>query len=135
MAGNFRDKKMAFEAAEAALKSGENWLNLQTAPPVPDNTGSNGVWNYASTNVYSYAFWSPVSTTTTNLPGLSSQPKFVIEARGVLTGSGLSKIAEIGANTKTTFNGTTYGYRITSRGVGGTSGSEVLLQSDFEKVY
>lgn len=135
MAGNFRDKKLAFEAAEAALKAAEGVLNLSSTPPIANSSGSNGVYTFASATINSYSFWSGVTGTNTNLPGLQENPKYVIEERGVQSGSGVSKNAEAGAVSKSNFQGTTYGYRITARGTGGTANTVVILQSDFDRVY
>ncbi len=134
MAGNFKDKRQAFEAAEAGLKAAEAFINLQTAPPVADANGSNGVYSFGAANVRSSSFWSNVSTQN-SFGGLAEGPRYVIEERGQQAGSGQSRNAEIGAITKTSFNGSSYGYRITARGVGGTTNAVVILQSDFEKVF
>jgi type IV pilus assembly protein PilX len=135
MAGNFRDKQMAFEAAESALKAGEIWLNLQGNPPISDSTGSNGVWSFGNATIQTASFWSGVSFTSSNLTGLATQPQFVIEERGVQAGTGNNTSAEIGSNSKASFSGTVYAYRITARGTGGSNTAVVMLQSDYEKVF
>ncbi len=135
MAGNYRDKKMAFEAAESALKAAEAFLNVQTENPVANNTASNGIYSFGSTNVRSYSFWQTI-TNQNSMTGLAEGPKYVIEARGELAGGGANISAEIGANSKA--NGgdaKKYGYRVTARGVGGSANAVVLLQSDYERSY
>ena len=136
MAGNFRDKRMAFEAAEAALKAGEDFLSLQTTVPVANSTGSNGFYSFGSANIRSYSFWSGVSTQNA-LTGLAEGPKYVIEERGELAGSvsGANTIAEVGANSKQSASDKKYGYRITARGVGGSANAVVMLQADYEKNF
>lgn len=136
MAGNYRDKRMAFEAAEAALKAGEAFLSLQTSIPVANNTGSNGIYTFGSASIRSYSFWSNVANQN-SLTGLAEGPKYVIEERGELTGSvsGANTVAEIGAISKQSASDKKYGYRITARGVGGSANAVVMLQADYEKNY
>lgn len=44
MAGNLRDETLAFQAAEAALRSGEHFLEQVT---LPEFNGSGGLYHYA----------------------------------------------------------------------------------------
>ncbi|MGH1373244.1 MAG: pilus assembly PilX family protein [Cellvibrionaceae bacterium] len=135
MAGNYRDKKMAFEAAESALKAAEAFLSLQTAPPVANSTATNGVYSFGSANVRSYSFWQAIAHQN-SMTGLAEGPKYVIEERGELSGGGANASAEIGAISKASGGDTTiYGYRVTARGVGGSANAVVLLQSDYEKSF
>ncbi len=135
MAGNYRDKKMAFEAAESALKAGEAFLSLQTSPPVANSTATNGIYSFGSVNARSYTFWQTIANQN-SLTGLAEGPKYVIEERGELAGGGSNASAEIGAISKSSSgDNTIYGYRVTARGVGGSTNAVVLLQSDYEKSY
>ena len=140
MSGNFRDRALAFEAAEAALKAAEGWLNLQTNPPPASDTGATNVWTFGTPDLSSYSTWSTngVEATTGLTEGagaLSQAPQYIIEERGVITGFGQNSSAEIGAVTQSSASGTSYGYRITARGVGSTPNSVVILQSNYEKIY
>ena len=147
MAGNFRDKKMAFEAAEEALRYGEMWLNRLNVPPVANATATNGVFTFGSADISSSTFWSTLTALPATNPvmptsqllvleqGLAAAPQFVIEERGVQALAGKQRSAEAGAMSKSAFEGTTYGYRIIARGVGGTNNASVILQSDFNKIY
>jgi type IV pilus assembly protein PilX len=145
MAGNFRDKKLAFEAAEEALRYGETWLDRQSSMPVANATGSNGVYNFGAIDVTSNAFWAalpaPPATTppmpASNLAGLglAAAPQFVIEERSVKVSAGRRGVAEAGSISKGGAGGSTYAYRITARGVGGSSNAAVILQVDFDKVF
>ena len=136
MAGNFRDRQLAFEAAEAALRAGESWINAQSAPPVAATNGANNVWTFGDANITSKTFWaSGIEYSGLGLNQLAANPRYVIEERGELAGTGKQQSAEIGAKTKGNLQGTVYGYRITARGVGGTANAVVLLQSNYEKIY
>lgn len=135
MAGNYRDKKMAFEAAESALKAAEAFLSLQTSPPVANSTATNGVYTFGSASVRSYTFWQAIAHQN-SLTGLAEGPKYVIEERGELAGGGANASAEIGAISKASGgDNTIYGYRVIARGVGGSANAVVLLQSDYEKSF
>ena len=130
MAGNFRDKKMAFEAAEIALTEAEKWLSEQTFPPAHDNSGTYGIWNFGSANIYDSSFWDDATAVTTNLVNLPTDPAYVIEFRS-LKSSGASS-TELGSIGNSGGNTTLYKYRITARGIGGSTNAEVLLQSHFD---
>lgn len=135
MAGNYRDKRMAFEAAEAALRAGEIFLTIQTTRPVANSTGSNGIYTFGDANIRSYSFWSGVSNQN-SLTGLAEGPKYVIEERGLLAGvSGNNQSAETGAIGFNEEESSTYGYRITARGVGGSANAVVMLQADYERSF
>ena len=143
MAGNYRDKAVAFEAAEAALVAAEGWINIQTSPPTPSDTGASGVWTLGTPDVLDANLWSTggreASTDfkikSASQAGLSEQPKFIIEERGRVEGSSKKTSAEIGAVSKTAFSGSSYSYRITARGVGTTPNSVVILQANYNMVF
>ena len=136
MAGNFRDRQLAFEAAEAALRAGENWINAQNSPPVAAINGANNVWTFGDADITNRAFWANgIEYSGLGIAQLSENPRYIIEERGELAGTGRNQSAEIGANTKGNLQGTVYGYRITARGLGGTANSIVILQSNYEKIY
>jgi len=48
MAGNLQQNHLALQAAEAGVQAGIAYLERQDVPPVPDATGSNGVWTGCS---------------------------------------------------------------------------------------
>jgi type IV pilus assembly protein PilX len=136
MAGNYRDKKMAFEASESALKAAGDFLSLQSTIPVANASGSNGIYTFGSANIRSGAFWQGIANQN-SLTGLAEGPKYIIEERGELSGSvsGANSVAEVGAMSKQTKSDKKYGYRVTARGVGGSTSTVVILQSDYEKSY
>lgn len=143
MAGNMKDRNLAFQAAEAALRSAESNLNLVTNvkydgtvvgfyPDCKNNTvtqffpAANAcpeLWDSTMWGARSVAL--PAST----LPGLVQPPRYEIEQVLVSVvvaneGSGIDQES----NDKTTDG--EY-YRVTSRGLGGTTDSEVILQTTF----
>lgn len=107
MAGNMRDREMALQAAESALRAAEISLSGTTAPPI---SNSSGKWDLATSGgqtamarmdssnnrVSEPKFWSSVWSWSTNgkyvtygtdslsgtsraLPDVKEQPKYVIE--------------------------------------------------------
>jgi type IV pilus assembly protein PilX len=130
MSGNTRNRDLAFQAAEAAIRAAETSLNdsafRATAFP-----------NLVTTNANTASYWEtcfdPLNTTppcaikytpSLTLPAegedgaLAAQPQYIIEQLPPVVPGG-------GAPTR-------YPYRVTARGVGGTADTVVVLQSEFE---
>lgn len=142
MAGNIKDQYMAFQAAESALKNAEtdaftNVSNATLFTPSCDNgfclSPTSGAfiwdtvdWSAASTTSRGYGQY----TSATALPGLAEQPRYIIEdipnPTTPASGESLTDPAKRGAQ------GNEY-FRITARGVGSTTSSQVVLQSTFRK--
>lgn len=112
MAGNTRNRDMAFQAAEAALRQAENTLTTWRAGPwtgggVPAGLSNNpnhandiGYWG----TVGNWASYKSVAVT-----GVAENPRYIIE-----------KLPDVG---------TVEHYRVTARGVGGDTNAVVILQS------
>lgn len=124
MAGNERDRNLAFQAAEAALREGEAFLREQS--PVFTASGAGGLlspdYSGASPSAVTYP-WASRSRESGNLVGLSSAPRYVIE--WITTQAiGPSDQIEIVTNSS---------YRITTRAVGGSTDAVVLLQATYSR--
>lgn len=104
MAGNTRDRDLAFQATEAALTWGSN-CGLSAAAPLitPSNANDAVYWN-----AYNWAGATQLSGADITVNGLAAYPQVVVERRG-----------------------TTNNYRITSRGVGATNNTVVILQAEY----
>jgi type IV pilus assembly protein PilX len=129
MAGNLRDKNLAFQSAEAALREAERFLESAV---LPDFNGTNGLYESAtfdrddwtdpnfwsnSTNFYEYV---------DNIPDVSAQPKSIIEE--------LSPVSEIVPNLAADEPiPDSAMYRVTAQAVGGTEGAEVILQTTYKR--
>lgn len=145
MAGNARDHDLALQSAEAGLRAGERALvswasapNPCTGPPclayelgAPDALGTNAVelrndawWD---TNATKYA---ATSTLKDGVVGdiLRLDPTYFIEDIEETRRGGLS-------NPQSGPPPLTFHYRITSRGVGGSTNSAVVLQSTWARKY
>ncbi len=133
MAGNFRDQTLSFQATESALSDAERTIESWTIQPLPDDTGSNGVFNpdlfgvfedkafdasvWASGTVYSQAGALPVS----------QDPVYIIEEVDFVGSS-----ADYRDQVKRA--GVVF-YRITSRGTGSSDNSVTMLQTTYGKRY
>lgn len=109
MAGNTRNRDLAFQAAEAALKQAENTLTTWRVGPWTGTVPAGLANNPTHTNDVSY--WGDVdnwaSYKTATVSGASAT--YIIE-----------KLPDIG---------TVEQYRVTARGVGGDTNAVVILQA------
>ena len=138
MAGNMRDKDLAFQAAESALKAGEASLVEMPVTTLTANfTGSNadnGTSGYYSTTptadlseseIVKDSFWTtnPVATSTvTGLGNGIATPKYIIQKMGVAD----CPNAAIGSSG-------CINYRITARATGGSTNAVVILESIYSR--
>jgi len=140
MAGNMRDRSLAFEAAETALRRGEDTVSGLSGLALPDIDVAGGGYyqdlNKATSStlvrptVWTKAIWTasgkPLAAGT--LYGVSEQPRFVVE-KVLVTLS----VKSLGGGVDVMSDQTSEGeyFRVTGRGVGGSPDSEVVLQSTF----
>ena len=133
MAGNMRDRNLAFQAAEAGLREGENLLTDATLPAfngtgglyqAMDDSSNTGFWD-------DFAWISASKQTDMGLEYVKSQPRYVIEeVTSSATLSADGGAIDFAATMKTE---DTVFYRVTSRGEGGTEGAVVILQSTYKR--
>ena len=90
MAGNFRDRELAFQAAEAALADGERFaLNNINTPGAFSDDGTDGLYTTyngpTSNNAFDYSTWWTATKskifTGTAIAEVRTQPRFIIEYR------------------------------------------------------
>ena len=135
MAGNMRDRELAFQAAESALRHAENQLAVlpfacghdDVAPPAAsyiDVTAADSstlrIWDRAASgkpDPWDDDSWAHATTYNNDLLGLAQQPRYVIEQ---LTFDAADNSAV---------------YRITARGVGSSPLSRSVVQSHFRKIF
>jgi type IV pilus assembly protein PilX len=132
MAGNLRDRNLAFQAAESALAVGEAAV-AAAKPTITCPGGANPVGYYLpmdancdgakeTTQVWDAALWTDDTKSlkyiTDTTWGLSANPRYIVEDLGVVDCLG-SAIGSLGC----------HNYRLTARATGGTMVSVVLLQS------
>ena len=117
MAGNFRDRNLAFQAAEAALREGEEILR-NDPPPLGMVIGA--VQEPSDPVSYDNLDWDTAELYSGTLQGLSELPRFFIELVRLEGDSGV-------------FGDDQGIYRVTARGRGGTTEAEVVLQATIRR--
>ncbi len=125
MAGNTRDRNIAFQAAESTLLEAEKFIQNNTTTAVTYD-GSNGLLdssdaepNYFASNTWTSANSAATPSNFGNNFGLSTDPHYVIK-----------KIASLPANGSV---GPRTIFKITARAVGSSLGTQVVLQEIYEK--
>lgn len=162
MVGNMRDREVALQAAESALRAGENLVKSAGAPPT--FTNSNGLYDRSvpaglaaverkkgSQRISEQLFWAEEWKWTDaysreysrNLEYTADQPRFVVERldKSLSDRSGYPGVANCGAGVVCAEDWGEYeekgssapDYRITARGVGLTEGTVVILQSTYRR--
>lgn len=137
MAYNFRDRQLAFQAAEAALRDGENFVqNTNLGPSNFSSTCANGLCTEASATTpvwfdQTLKVWTTANlhrTATYSAPEVLQQPTYIIEWLGYVFAAGTTP--PTGA---VPGPGDPEMFRITALATGGTTQARVMLQSTYEK--
>lgn len=144
MAGNMRDQAVAFEAAEAAVRAGENWISNQEFRPEPKASypGLNGVWKagiLGNLSNQNYSWWTDNSSSrhsvsyeefdsALSITQANTQPRIIIE-HGAFIPDDLGLGGQYGEQ-----SGRHY-YKITGYGVGATRTAQAVVQSTFVKRF
>ena len=139
MAGNMNQRNLAFQAAEAALREGEDWLGtLFYFPKTSTGPGADQVWeldkpkedaDYFWWSLVDDAWWFDDAKTreAPNFEGdVAADPRYLIEHRFFRPDS---LVQGFGPN-----DGRDY-HRITARGVGQSETARATLQSLFVRRY
>jgi type IV pilus assembly protein PilX len=134
MAGNIKDRNMAFQGAEASLRVAEELINsnsvcsvVGTAPCFNDQNTIAPVINWSETD------WKNNSVEANVELSLSKKPRYVIEKLGPTDGpvSANAGFSIEFNNDAPSATGGVSAYRVTSLGYGGTDTSQVVLQSTY----
>jgi type IV pilus assembly protein PilX len=141
MAGNARDLNVAFQAAESALRDGEDWLAGLTIRPDPVGTFSatatapsptRNLWRLDSAWIFmtqaDAAWWTDFARQYgAALDGTYAPPRFVLEEDRFVPDS-----LKVGVSYPS--SGKWY-YRVTARGIGGAEVTQSLLQTMYMRRY
>lgn len=126
MTSNLRDRDLAFQAAEAALREAEAFIRANPTPTtIYDN--SDGLYQINNANTPD---WSTTTTSAGNgartysgdFPGVAAQPQYYIEEISTLQPAGTETEAGTAAPPPPFF-------RITALGTGGSASTQVVLRS------
>lgn len=133
MAGNMSNRDQAFQAAEAALRDGEMYLENVTLPAFDGTNGLYQVVEAGGSPHWGIISWDSSDSRSISgdntIAGVAAQPRYIIE-----------ELADVGATGPQSLKPTRRGqtsqskaYRITARGVGGDGSAVVVLQTTFIK--
>ena len=143
MAGNARDRNLAFQASESAIREGEEWLRprntLPTSNAFPCSTGQqqqcvlqrvgmpdlvsqeqNASWWTSNAREYG-------TVSTKDISSVATDPYYVIVERAFLRD-------ELGIGFKEAPTGRDI-YDVTARGTGATDDAKVMLQTTYAKRF
>lgn len=131
MAGNMRDRNVAFQSAEAGLRAAETVLNGLGAVPVGKGYGA------AVDTPGDPSFWDKTFDWTNKglqaalgITYVNSQPQYYVETvkftPGTVPGDGVDIVSQSAIDPPTV-------YRVTSRAEGGSSDTVVVLQSTYKR--
>jgi type IV pilus assembly protein PilX len=126
MAGNMRDANLAFQAAEAGLRDGEALVRGAVLPPFDGTAGLLQVEPDAGRTAYWNAYnWAGNSRVTAGVDGVAALPNYVVEELPPVPVEGGSErfgpLPDVGF------------YRVTARGVGGTTDAVSILQTVYRR--
>ncbi|WP_428819017.1 pilus assembly PilX family protein [Microbulbifer sp. MCCC 1A16149] len=135
MAGNMRDRNLAFQSAEAALREGEEVLTGATIPAF-DNTVTGyyaAIDGSTSTGYWDAYNWDAGSVRTDiGVKKVASQPQFVIEEVISTTTINAADGSAVDFASSLDTEDTVF-YRVTGRAEGGTADAIVILQSTYKR--
>lgn len=123
MTGNQRDRNQAFQAAESAIRAGEKFLTQATLPTF---NGTNGLYSQTGTPPGADSNWASYSTVSYSYDSdlVSAAPQYVIQRLPDVEG---------GSSLDASSYGQSEMYRLTARGVGGTSTAVVVIQTTYKR--
>lgn len=133
MVGNMRDRNLAFQAAEAALRGGEKYLQAATLPSFNNSAGLINK-NYPGLRSGDPDFWDSYPwasnalsySSTSTYTDLSAAPRYVIEEVPTV-------FSAPGESVKFNALKELKSYRVTTRAQGGTTDAVVILQSTYRR--
>jgi len=135
MAGNLRDQNLSFQAAEAALRDGERYIDSWGGmPPKATSDGANNglylldTFGSFETTAYNMSVWNNATTygadtgvAISNLGDVQSLPIYIVEEQDFIAkdASFKSQVQRDGA----------FYYRLTARGEGASANAVSIVQS------
>ncbi len=135
MSGNSQDVSLSLQAAEAALREAETYIETIVSPTAAFDGSTE--WLYPdNTNVDTSAddTWSIARTYQTDeIANVTTRPKYIIEFVGTIntenTDINISGYGESSGASKVS------GFRVTARGTGGSDSTVTLLQTYYTKPF
>ena len=139
MAGNFRDRQIAFQAAEMSLAYAEEFArNDINSASIFTDTGTGGYYTKYNgpTNLTAFnsSWWTNTASRAlpTTINQVRTQPRYVIEYRGDI-GEDEGTSVNISGYGESAGGGVIANFRITVRATGLSDNTQVFLQSNYGK--
>ena len=131
MAGNMRNKEIAFQAAEATLRAAERYIQNNVISTVSfDNDGSDGLYNNDDVRIWENINWTDADSLEysdfDSSFNVASPPRFVVQHLSTTGDSNKVVVDNIGEGTG---GGNVETFLITARGTGTTDNAVVYIQS------
>ncbi len=137
MAGNFRDRQIAFQAAEMTLAYAEDFANnnINSASIFNDTNGYYSQYNGpTSFNAFDSTWWTGTNCQVlpTTIDQVRTQPCYTIEYRGDI-GEEEGTSINLSGYGESTGGGQISNFRVTVRATGLSDNTLVILQSNYGK--
>jgi len=131
MAGNMRNKEIAFQAAEATLRAAERYIQNNVISTVAfDTDGSDGLYNHDDVRIWENISWTDADSLENSdfnsSYNVATPPRFVIQHLSTTGDSDKVVLDNIGEGTG---GGNVETFLITARGTGTTDNAVVYIQS------
>ena len=135
MMGNTQDRNIAFQAAEAAVRTGEGDL---IAPVLPDFDGTNGLWQPAApgdTPVWETVNWEDVGNDVRGYDGMDDAPGSLVNATAAYHIEEMPPVpCALCSERAGVVPDEPAIYRVTARGVGAAGNATVFVQTTYKRV-
>lgn len=134
MAGNMRDKQVAFYAAEAALREGERFF--ENLISIGAFNGSAGKLTLADDepDYWDSSTWSAgnsIEYSSSAISNVSKQPRYIVKYAGnSVSNVGSLNMGRYGSNGKNQVSN----FQVTARGTGASDKTQVIVQEYYGKV-
>ena len=142
MASNSRDKHTAFEAAEAGLLGGEEYIeDVVISLAAFDTTGTDGLYDNSMDNIWEEVDWHGADSGNNNeviaysdinsTHNVKTSPEFVVQHYASIEAD--ADTLNLDNYGQGTGSGDVEMFRVTARGTGGSDNAAVILQSTYGK--
>lgn len=137
MAGNLRDGNLAFQAAEAALRDAEDFV--EDLGNISNFNGAAGLYGEddADPDYLDAASWSATSSKPylgSAMDLLSTQPRYIVKHVGLIEQAGRTLNLD-GYGDNNGGDGDVQIFRITARGTGGSDTARAIVQAQYGKIF
>ncbi|MEM7303993.1 MAG: PilX N-terminal domain-containing pilus assembly protein [Pseudomonadota bacterium] len=131
MSSNLKDQMTAFEAAETAIRSAEQFLESDALNlGAFDDDYSDGLIKFTYDDVWGQIDWATESEQIADIPGVTSAPRYVIQYIGpVIPDVGNQLNVENAYGQSSATDTLVEMFKITARGTGGSDSTVVVLES------